>query len=130
MMRRADRSKLPYLCTYKGFQLLLTHGRVYGLPAFLDPEEVLRRGWLASHPAILSASTRKELEALIDSFDVRRHQPELIGSYQGYNLLRHRGTIYGVPQGAGLVDLDLEEDRRRRGVLGGKTPEQVQERIR
>jgi glycosyltransferase involved in cell wall biosynthesis len=52
--------------TYKGFHVVRSHGRVYGIPPFLDPEDLHADGRPYSHPAILSASTRPELEARID----------------------------------------------------------------
>jgi glycosyltransferase involved in cell wall biosynthesis len=79
---------------------------------------------------VLSASTTQELEALLGDFDTTRHQPRPVASYEGYNLVRHRGTIYGVPQVAGPVDVSQEEQRRRAGVISGETCQKVQELIR
>lgn len=55
--------------------------------------------------------------------------PELVGSYQGYNLVRYRGGYHAVPQLAGPVDLNLEEDCRHAGVIRGETCAEVQEHI-
>ena len=55
--------------------------------------------------------------------------PELVATYQGYSLIHYRGSIHAVPQLAGPVDLDLEEDCRHAGVIRGETCQQVQERI-
>jgi glycosyltransferase involved in cell wall biosynthesis len=130
MTHRPARSDCPNSWIYKGFLELRAHGRFYGIPGHMELEEVIARGWLSSHPAILSAPTRDKLDVLIDALDGRPAGPEPVGSYQGYSLVRHRGAIYGLPQSAGSVDLDVEEDRRRAGAVCGKTREEVEERIR
>jgi glycosyltransferase involved in cell wall biosynthesis len=130
MTQLGARPKALFPRTYKGFRLIRSYGRVYGIPDFLDAEEIQYRGKLTSHPAIVSAPTREELEAQIDGYDAGRYQPELVGTCEGYNLLRLRGSVYAVPQAAGPVDLNLEEDRRDRGVISGQSCEEVRERIR
>ena len=56
--------RMPY--SYKGFYLTRSHGRLYGIPPFLDPDELHLRKRLHIHPAVLSASTIEELKALVD----------------------------------------------------------------
>jgi hypothetical protein len=123
------RPKRPFPATYKEFHLVRTHGWVYGIPDFLDPEEIQRRGKLASHPAIQSAPTLEELHVLMDRFAPSPYRPQPLGSHEGYNLVRYRGFVYGIPTAAGAVDLDVEEERRHGGVLCGATPEEVCARI-
>ena len=106
------RPKGPYPCTYRGFRLVRAFGRVYAIPPFLDPEEIHDRDRLTSHPAILSAPTRDELDALIEAYDPSPYQPEPLGRYEGYRLVRYRGAVYGVPEAAGPVDLGVEDERR------------------
>jgi glycosyltransferase involved in cell wall biosynthesis len=60
---------------------------------------------------------------------VRPSVPEIVGTYQGYSLVRYRGSFHAVPQLAGPVDLNLEEECRHAGVLRGETCAKVQERI-
>jgi glycosyltransferase involved in cell wall biosynthesis len=129
-MQLGLRPRAPLRKRYKGFHLVRNYGRYFGIPAFLDPEDLLECGRLAAHPAVLSAATREELEALIDGCDAREHRPEPAGTCDGYDLFHHRGSIYGVPWAAGVVDLSIEEDRRRAGVVSGRTHEEVRERIR
>jgi glycosyltransferase involved in cell wall biosynthesis len=124
------RERVPFPETYKGFQLLRTHGRVYAIPYFLEAEDLLKYGRLQSHPAVLSAATLNELTALIDDSDLSQYRPELAGHCNGYVLIRHRGAVYGVPQSAGPLDLNLEEDRRREGVIAGANVAEVEARIR
>jgi glycosyltransferase involved in cell wall biosynthesis len=123
-----ERSLFPYF--YKGFHLLRTHGRVYGFPRFLDPEEMLTTGQLFTHSAVRSATTLEELEQLLDGLDPRSFEPELVGTCEGYNLLRYGGAVYGVPGSLGLVDLGADEERRRPGVIRGESVEEVQGGIR
>jgi glycosyltransferase involved in cell wall biosynthesis len=130
MTQLGARPKVLFPRTYKGFRLIRSYGRVYGIPSFLDAEEIQYRGKLTSHPAVVSAPTREEVEAEIDRYDTNHHVPEVIDRYEGYNLLRLRGTVHAVPQTAGAVDLNLEEDRRDRGVISGRCAEEVRERIR
>lgn len=122
------REKVPFPHAYKGFRLVRTHGRVYGIPDSLGAEELEDCIRLLPHPAVLSAPSLEELEGLIDGLG--RCRPEVVGGCEGYDLVRHRGAVYGVPRAAGPVDLDLEEERRHAGVIRGQTPEEVRERIR
>jgi glycosyltransferase involved in cell wall biosynthesis len=130
MTQLGARPALAVPTRYKDFELVRSHGRYYGVPDFLDPEEALLRNYLTTHPAIPAASSLEELRAVIDGFDARAYLPEPAGSYAGYDLLRHRGAVYGVPRAAGRVDLNLEEERRHPGILRGVTAEEVRERIR
>jgi glycosyltransferase involved in cell wall biosynthesis len=120
--------------TYKGFRILRTHGWVYGVPPFLVPElrstDLLQRGELFSHPAILKAPTLEELLACVDGYDPRTQRPQVVGSFQEYDVVSHRGSLYGVPQLAGEVDLDLSEERQRAGVIIGGTRRELEENIR
>lgn len=126
---RQKKSQLALPCAYKEFYLVRSHGRVYGIPHFLEPEELIRHGKHVSHPAVLSAATCDELQAQIDDFDYASIVPETVGSYRGYNLVRFRGTYHGVLQSVNDVDLDLAEDRRRGSVVSGETCEKVQQHI-
>ncbi len=56
-------------------------------------------------------------------------RPVLLGSYEGYRLVRHRGSFYGVPTPTDPEDLNLEEDCHHAGVISGESCEEVQERI-
>jgi glycosyltransferase involved in cell wall biosynthesis len=124
------REKHHFPGKYKKFNLVRVRGRIYGIPPHLDREEIILRGTLDSHPAVLAAFSLDELKARIDEFDPHRDDPELLGSYEGYDLVRHRSALYGVPQGAGRIDMDEEAERRRAGVITGDTCEELQERIR
>ena len=62
---------------YKGFCVVRDLGRFYGIPNFVEPWETRERERLISHPAVLSAATEKELEALIDDYDSRAFRPNL-----------------------------------------------------
>jgi len=115
---------------YKGFHLFRDFGRVYGIPPFLDPEEIRYRHLLRSHPAVLSAATLEEMQQLIDGFDAASYEREVLAEYDGHQLVRYRGAVFGIPAKAGNVDLDLAEDRDRAGVIQGKTRAEVEERIR
>ncbi len=123
------RERVPFPEVYKEFRMARTHGRVYGVPLFLEPDETLDRGRLLTHPATLSAATLPEMQALIDSYDGRRYEPIPQGRCDGYDLVRHDGRAYGVPRSAGPVNLNREEDRLRAGVIGGATFEEVRQRI-
>jgi glycosyltransferase involved in cell wall biosynthesis len=124
-MSLAERSivRLPY--PYKGFYLTRSHGKLYGIPPFLDPDELHIRERLHIHPAVISACTIEELEALVDAYDPSPYQEEWAENYGNYRIVRHGGSLYGVRQSAGLVDLNLEDERRRAGVITGRTCEEI-----
>src|SRR5438067_5615023 len=120
--------RLPY--AYKGFYLTRSHGRLYGIPPFLDADELHYRKRLHIHPAVLSASTEEVLTALVDTYDAAPYVPEVIDDYEGYDVVRLGETLYGVPQSAGVVDLNLEEERRRVSVISGASREEIRNQIR
>jgi glycosyltransferase involved in cell wall biosynthesis len=130
MMHLDARPRMLFPEEYKGFHLIRIFGRIYGIPPFFDPEEILYRNLLRSHPAILSAATLKEMEECIDAFDPALYAREVLGQCDGYELVRYRDSVLGIPPRAGAVDLELEEDRRRAGVIQGGSREEVEERIR
>jgi glycosyltransferase involved in cell wall biosynthesis len=130
MTQLGARPRTVVRSTYKGFHLVPSHGRIHAIPPCLDPEEVLLRGWVASHPAVLSAATREEAEALVDATDPGLLEPQPLGHCDGYHLVRYLGAVYGVPHGAGAVNLAWEQDRRDAGVVCGRTRAEVEERIR
>jgi glycosyltransferase involved in cell wall biosynthesis len=115
---------------YKDFHLLRNHGRFYGIPAFLEPEDDLDLERLRHHPAALAAATLEGLQALIDGLGDGWPHTERLGRCEGHELVRYRGRVYGVPHGAGPLDLDVEEERLREGVISGATVEEVRERAR
>src|SRR5579871_671626 len=125
---RPERPLYPHF--YQDWAVVLNHGRFYGVPSHLDPGEAQNRGQLTTHPAILSAPSRKELEALIRDADPAWFRQEFVESWEGYHLYRCQGALHAVPQAAGTVNLDSEEECRWAGVIRGETREDVQERIR
>jgi glycosyltransferase involved in cell wall biosynthesis len=123
-------SHYSYPCTYKGFQLVRRHGRLFGIPGLLGRVTVYNESRLAAHPATVSAATREELEAAIDGYDAGSREAEALGTFEGYRLLRQGGAVYGVPERAGRVDLCLPDERRQAGVIDGPSRREVEERIR
>jgi glycosyltransferase involved in cell wall biosynthesis len=121
---------VPFRLEYKGFYLVREYGRVYGLPCYLGPNAIEELGRYLDHPAILSASTREELKALIDQRGGAPPRVERLGSCDGYDLVRFRGTVYGVPRSAGQADLDLADERWRCGIICGTSREEVEDRVR
>jgi glycosyltransferase involved in cell wall biosynthesis len=123
------RERVDFPEYYKGFRLYRALGRVYGFAPFLEPDETLHGGRLLTHPAALNAATLDEMRSLIDHFDFAAFEPEVMGSCEGHDLVRHRGSPYGVPQSAGRVNLNLEDERQRAGVIGGASFDEIRERI-
>jgi glycosyltransferase involved in cell wall biosynthesis len=92
-----------------------------------DPD----RPWLAlRHPAVLVAFSRDAIENRIDDFDPSKYRAEPAGEFEDYALIRHGDRIYGVPRAWGEVDLNVEDERTRDGVVSGRTVEEVTARIR
>lgn len=125
---RRERGHFPE--TYQRFQLIRTHGRVFGVPMSLNAKALYKDGSLFTHPAVLSASTLEELREQIDAFDVSPWRPEHVGMYAGYDLVRLADAVHAVPAGAGEVDLHLDDERRRAGVVSGGDRAEVEEHIR
>ena len=69
--------------------------------------------------------SREGVEARIDDYDPAPFHSERIGEFEGYDLVRHRDRVYGVPQELGPVDLNVEEERTGDGVACGATVEEV-----
>src|SRR5439155_12376165 len=103
---------------------------IYAFPPFLEPDETLHKGQLLMHPATLRTPTLEEMQALIDGFDFARSEPEVVDSFEDYDLVRHCGALYGVPRSAGRVNLNLSDDRRRAGVIAGASWDEIRQRIR
>jgi hypothetical protein len=51
--------------------------------------------------------------------------PTLLDHYRGYNVVGFRGRVYGVAIAAGTVDLKVDTDRSRAGILRGESLEAV-----
>src|SRR5207249_10236635 len=98
LMPLGRREPVHFPETYKGFRLVRTHGRFFGIPGFLGATDLGSCLRLLPHPAVLSAATLREVEALIDAGDGRRDEPEGVATYEGYDLVRHRRGYYGVPR--------------------------------
>ncbi len=125
------REKVPFPESYKGFRLIRTHGRVHAIPPTTDVERLLLTpGILDRHAAVISAMTLEEAQRLVDAVDERSLRPEAVGEIEGYDLFRHRDHFFAVPQSAGAVDLDLEVDRQRYGVLSAPTREELEPIVR
>ena len=118
------RIRVPFPESYRDWGLVRVHGRVFGLPPHMDALEALRTGRLFTHPDALSAATLEEMKALIDGFD-GDVAPAVVAAHGEHDLVRYRGAIHAVPRSAGLVDLAVGDDRRRAGVVSGKTCEAV-----
>jgi glycosyltransferase involved in cell wall biosynthesis len=114
---------------HNGWTIIRMFGCYFGVPARLDAELLDSQDEFRSHPAILKATTRPALLDLIN-----RHGdaplPTEEGHCEGYDLVRHGAVFHAVPHEAGFVDLDLEEERKRAGVISGTSAEEVRERLR
>ncbi|QJW98254.1 glycosyltransferase family 4 protein [Frigoriglobus tundricola] len=130
-MHLGRREKVPFPASYNGFTLIRTHGRVYALPPGTQVQRIMTTaGLLDRHPAVLSAATLEGVQRLVDACDARAHVPEVVGRAEGYDLVRHRGTYYAVPQSAGDLDLDVPEDRQHAGVISGNSPDDLERIVR
>jgi glycosyltransferase involved in cell wall biosynthesis len=124
-MQLGSRPRVDFPASYRGFHLVRTHGRVFALPSYLDPEETLRTGRLFDHPSVFSAANLEEIEARIDAGEIRHDEPAVVAQAPGYDFVHFRGSLHGVPRSAGSVDLALADERRRAGVVTGKSPEEL-----
>jgi glycosyltransferase involved in cell wall biosynthesis len=121
------RPRAHFPATYRDYSLVRTHGRVYAAPPPHDPEDLLGTGELFTHPAVLTAQTLEELQALIDQ--AGGEAPAAVDQCGEYDIVRHRGALLAVLRSAGPVDLDLPRERQRGGVLAGASVEELRRRI-
>ena len=113
-----------------GFQVVRFRGHWYGLPPGLVRLDAERPWQSLRHPAVLWAPSREALAVVIDEFDPAPYRSEPVGECDGYDLIRHAGRVYGVPREIGPVDLNVDEERTRDGVVSGATADEVVERVR
>jgi glycosyltransferase involved in cell wall biosynthesis len=115
---------------YKGYRIVLNHGRFYGA---LTEEEANELGSTCGlqpwHTKVLNAGTQEELLTLIDDTVARHSDPVPLGTHLGYDLFSHRDTVWAVPQGRGSIDLDIEEECQRLGVLSAPNVEALREKV-
>ena len=125
-MNLGRRDKVLFPEFYQNFRLIRTHGRIFGIPPESDPERILASGQLFTHPSVLSASTLDEMRERIDGYDASEFQPRLVGRCDGYDLVRHRNSLYAVPSGVEPFDFDVAEERRRVGIISGGTQAELE----
>jgi glycosyltransferase involved in cell wall biosynthesis len=125
---RRDKDVFPKY--YRGFRLFRSHGLVYAIPPSVDAKRIIFAELVFDHPAVLKTATLDEAREAIDRFDPRTLERETVGRYRGYDLVRFRGRLHALPHGAGDIDLDIPDDRRRAGVLTGDSRTEVEELIR
>jgi glycosyltransferase involved in cell wall biosynthesis len=127
------RASVPVPEWHSGFRLVRKHGRFYAIPPTVEPERLIHKpGALDRHPAVLSAATLADVQALIDGpqGQVLRQPPMPLGRVEGYDLFDHRGRVFAVPVAAGDVDLDAPEDRERAGVLIAASRGELEARLK
>jgi glycosyltransferase involved in cell wall biosynthesis len=122
-----ERTRIPN--TYKDFRIVRTHGRVFGIPPSVMSESLSKVKLALSHPAVLSTATMDEMLQAIDRFDADSLRPQSMGTYEDYELVRHRGTFYAVPRSVD-VDLDVPEERTRVGVISGSSQSDLEQNVR
>ncbi len=128
-MNLCRRERVHFPETYKDFRLIRTHGRVFGIPAAVDPQAVLFRMQLFTHPAVISAATLADIQEQIDRFDSKSITPQPLGNYAGFDLVQLGSELLAVPKNAPEGDLHLPEERRRLGVLTGSTRTELEAAI-
>ena len=130
-MQLGRRERIFFPETHKEYRLIRTHGRVYGIPEALGPEEMLLDpdGKMFFHPAVVSAATLEELRERIDAGEPGP-RPEIVGRCEGHDLVRLGDAVHAVPDGAGDVDLYLENERLGAAVVSGTDAAEVAESLR
>ncbi|MFO0928137.1 MAG: glycosyltransferase [Gemmataceae bacterium] len=78
---------------------------------------------------MLAAQSRAAVEVLIDDFDADAFRQEPAGELDEYDLIRFRGRLYAVPKALGPVDLCLDDDRTRPGIVSGATEDDLRTQI-
>jgi hypothetical protein len=121
---------------YRGYNLLAFHDKVFALAAKLGPvdlgrtdEETLGQ-WLKTHACFVAASVG-EVKARIDHVADTRHELHdsiceatgspleyrLLETYRTYSIVAYLGQYWALPLILGHVNLTLESERARPGIL-------------
>src|SRR3954454_18996550 len=101
-MHLGRQPRIPFPETYQRFRLLRTHGRVFGIPFAIDPDDrpVHEKELLLCHPHVLSAATLDEMRERIDAFDESVFEAEVVARVEGADLVRLGGAVHTVPDAA------------------------------
>ena len=100
--------------------LISTDGRYFAVAKELGAADLAAEllGTTDLPPFIFTGSTLDEVREKLQREDDKRALPELIDSYQEFNLVRLRKRVYGLRQSLGYVDVavgDAEIERRYSG---------------
>jgi glycosyltransferase involved in cell wall biosynthesis len=129
-MNHGARPKYSVPAMHRNFELIRIRGRVFGVHQSLAPKYLLDSGRLYDHPAVLEAATVAEMQQRIDAADERAIVPRLIDRCEDYDLVHLGEHLYGVPHGAGPVDLHMADERRRVGAISVSSLDELREKVR
>ncbi len=109
---------------YKGCNLVRYGRLIYGVPQTLGPINFKRRKERRLLAALCDYSV-EDVKNLIDKTDLSAFVKMSLGSYRGYDLIRYRGQVYGIPQHLKEVDLYQEDERKPESILFNESLEEV-----
>ena len=113
---------------YKEFNILKYCGNFYGVPAFLNLND-LNNEEKENHPTIIKADTQQSVKDLVDQFDISYFRPKVIGEYKEVNLVRYGCRIYPISKTTKEFNLHRVEERRSLARFSATSIETVKDFI-
>ncbi|MFZ5644985.1 MAG: B12-binding domain-containing radical SAM protein [Bacillota bacterium] len=117
---RFARETVPILIgNCKGFNITYFENKLYIAKEIGDID--LTQESHRNHPNIKAVNDIEEAISYIVSSPIYSEEPQLIGSYRGFNIVRYRYSVYAVNQSLGELDLTREDHRSLSGVFKVKS---------
>jgi predicted O-methyltransferase YrrM len=116
--------------------VIRTEGRYFAVSKQLGPPDIAAEllGATDLPPYIFTGSTLDEVLQKIHRDHEQRADPELVGSYLEFNLVRFQGRVYGLRQSLGYVDVaigdaEIEGRYSREDILINDSVDELKARI-
>ncbi len=107
---------------YLRYNIIKYENAIYGIPQCLGPVDLTDKEQI-NRQEILKGKTFKQIINLINTLGP--DEPELLDSYENYNIVKHKRIVYGIPQSLGKVDFTNEVHLNNSEILKAKTKEEL-----
>jgi hypothetical protein len=117
------------LDSHRGYNLVKYGENLYGMPHTLGKIDLSAQDTTTLPEEIVVALSKDAVKSLIDQL---KNMPEgkVIEEYEGFNMIKRGGLLYGVPQFLGPIDLGLEKSRNHPAILNANTKIELKKKIK